>query len=245
MTEFAIEPYAADAPLHVVGAAHRRGEVRDLLALAGEGIAPLSRGREARAVRLPHAQRAPGAGQQRAGRAALRSAALDAELQRAFADGAARAAAPPPARRARARASPTTSRSPRHAARSAAARRKVRSERELGPARRPHAGCQPPPARHAQTLHRSRDADDRAGGVERLHRHVGLAAGRRDRRLKARAGRAGDRRERCPARRPRAPARRPLRWRRSSSPTPPSCPRRRAVRRPRARPAPVPLHGAR
>ena len=34
MTEFAIEPYAADAPLHVVALRTPRGEVRDLLQLA-------------------------------------------------------------------------------------------------------------------------------------------------------------------------------------------------------------------
>ena len=47
MTEFAIEPYAADAPLHIVAMRTPEGQVRDLLQLARQGIEPLAAGREA------------------------------------------------------------------------------------------------------------------------------------------------------------------------------------------------------
>ena len=96
VTEYAIEPYAADAPLHVVALRTPAGEARDVLQLA------LRRDRTARArggtraLRLPHPQRAPGAPQQRLTERAGGTAArrTGARLPR----GTARAAAAPPSR---------------------------------------------------------------------------------------------------------------------------------------------------
>ena len=101
VTEFAIEPYAADAPLHVVALRTPAAKLATYSNWPFQGIEPLARGRGTRAVRLQHPQRAPGAAQQRlperaGGAAASRTGAC---LPR----GAAAPAAAAPDRSARAR----------------------------------------------------------------------------------------------------------------------------------------------
>ena len=65
VTEFATEPYAADAPLHVVAMRTANAKFATYSNWGPEGIEPEAGGTGARALRLPHARRAPGAAQRR------------------------------------------------------------------------------------------------------------------------------------------------------------------------------------
>ena len=210
VTEFAIEPYAADAPLHVVALRTPRGQVRDLLQLARRRAS--SRSPTGRKPSCTTTARRPGASSCTTAPATARSKkACSRSTSGAFAD---ELRAPLPARlvAAHARGFADYFSTARNAATSAAARRKRRSEREVGPL----AGAWRParaPLRRGH-LHRcARSPMTRPERVERLHRHVGRGDRRRqrDRRLEARPRGAAHRRERSPARLRRARARRRLR----------------------------------
>ncbi len=129
VTEFAIEPYAADAPLHVVALRTAAAKYATYSHWPAEGITPLSRGRESELYDYStHSGRLElhnGAGQ-----SALEPA-LDAELQHAF-TAELREPLPHRLRAAHARGIADYFSTARASADAAAARRKVRSERELG-----------------------------------------------------------------------------------------------------------------
>ena len=65
VTEFAIEPYAADAPLHIVAMRTPQAKFATYSNWPYEGIAPLSEGQEAELYDYTTAERPPGAAQQR------------------------------------------------------------------------------------------------------------------------------------------------------------------------------------
>ena len=84
VTEFAPQPYAADAPLHVTAHAHAERQVRDLLATgAPDAIEPLAAGAGARALRLHDPRRAASSSTTAPGTAAL-EAPLQATLEQAL-----------------------------------------------------------------------------------------------------------------------------------------------------------------
>ena len=147
VTEFAIEPYAAYAPLHVVALrTPRPRSTRPTPTGRTDGIEPLAAGQERElydySTSSGRLELDNGAGAQPAGGLAARAA--PARLRRRVARATARSAA----RRARARRSTTTSRSP--------------------PARPNARRCAGPNAssRTAQALSVARQPDRRAGGVQ-------------------------------------------------------------------------------
>ncbi len=130
VTEFAIEPYAANAPLHVVALRTPQAKYATYSNWPGDGIVPLSLGQEtelydygAQAGRLEL--------HNSAGQSPLEGA-LIAEYERAFA-GELRAPLPGRLNDAHARGFADYFSTAQTAATSAAARRKIRSERAVGP----------------------------------------------------------------------------------------------------------------
>jgi arylsulfatase A-like enzyme len=130
VTEFAIEPYAADAPLHVVALRTPAAKLATYTNWPAEGIEPLSRGEEHELYDYST----------QSGRLELHNSAsqsaleepLQAELERAFRDEL-RRPLPPRLTAAHARGFADYFSTARTAAAAAAARRKLRSEREVGP----------------------------------------------------------------------------------------------------------------
>jgi arylsulfatase A-like enzyme len=130
VTEFAIEPYAADAPLHVVALRTPAAKLATYTNWPAEGIEPLSRGEEHELYDYST----------HSGRLELHNSAsqsaleepLRAELESAFRDEL-RRPLPPHLTAAHARGFADYFSTARNAAAAAAARRKVRSEREVGP----------------------------------------------------------------------------------------------------------------
>jgi len=130
VTEFAIEPYAADAPLHVVALRTPAAKLATYSNWPLEGIEPLSRGEERELYDYST----------HSGRLELHNSAsqsaleeeLDAELQRAFRQEL-RRPLPPRLTAAHARGFADYFSTARTAAATAATRRKLRSEREVGP----------------------------------------------------------------------------------------------------------------
>jgi arylsulfatase A-like enzyme len=129
VTEFAIEPYAADAPLHVVGLRTPQAKYVTYSNWPYDGIAPKSQGEETELYDYST----------HSGRLELHNSAgespleegLRAEYERAFKDEL-RAPLPPRLVAAHARGFADYFSTARHASVSAAARRKRRSEREAG-----------------------------------------------------------------------------------------------------------------
>jgi arylsulfatase A-like enzyme len=130
VTEFAIEPYAADAPLHVVALRTPAAKLATYTNWPVEGIEPLPRGEEHELYDYST----------HSGRLELHNSAsqsaleepLQAELESAFRDEL-RRPLPPRLTAAHARGFADYFSTARNAAAAAAARRKVRSEREVGP----------------------------------------------------------------------------------------------------------------
>jgi arylsulfatase A-like enzyme len=130
VTEFAIEPYAADAPLHVVALRTPAAKLATYTNWPAEGIEPLSRGEEHELYDYST----------HSGRLELHNSAsqsaleepLQAELESAFRDEL-RRPLPPRLTAAHARGFADYFSTARTAAAAAAARRKLRSEREGGP----------------------------------------------------------------------------------------------------------------
>jgi arylsulfatase A-like enzyme len=130
VTEFAIEPYAADAPLHVVALRTPAAKLATYTNWPAEGIEPLSRGEEHELYDYST----------HSGRLELHNSAsqsaleepLQAELESAFRDEL-RRPLPPRLTAAHARGFADYFSTARTAAAAAAARRKLRSEREVGP----------------------------------------------------------------------------------------------------------------
>jgi arylsulfatase A-like enzyme len=137
VTEFAVEPYAADAPLHVVALRTPGAKYATYSNWPSEGIEPLSRGeeRELYDYRTLNGRLEL---HNSAGRSGLEEA-LGAKLEQAFREELRR---PLPSRlsAAHARGFADYFSTATHAAESAAAARKRRSERELGPLDRPGVG---------------------------------------------------------------------------------------------------------
>jgi arylsulfatase A-like enzyme len=133
VTEFAIEPYAADAPLHVVALRTPTAKYATYSNWPIEGIGPLAQGEETELYDY----------RTQSGRLELHSSAgqspleetLRGELEQAFRD---ELRAPLPARliEAHARGFADYFSTAKNAAANAAARRKRRSEREVGPLKR-------------------------------------------------------------------------------------------------------------
>jgi arylsulfatase A-like enzyme len=130
VTEFAIEPYAANAPLHVVALRTPQGKFATYSNWPGEGIVPLSLGQETELYDY----------RTHAGRLELHSSAgqspleetLRAQYERAFSDEL-RAPLPGRLRPAHARGFADYFSTAKNAATNAAARRKLHSERAVGP----------------------------------------------------------------------------------------------------------------
>jgi arylsulfatase A-like enzyme len=159
VTEFAIEPYAADAPLHVVALRTPQAKYASYSNWPEEGITPLSEGQEYElydySTTSGRLELHNSAGQSRL------EESLRSELERAFLEEL-RAPLPQHLIAAHARGFADYFSTARFAATSAAARRKLRAEREAGgieyavPARaeqREHSGV--------GHLHRRRHADHR------------------------------------------------------------------------------------
>jgi len=130
VTEFATEPYAADAPLHIVALRTSRAKYATYSNWPEEGIAPLSRGQERELYDYrTHSGRLEL--HNSAGHSPLEEA-MHAEYERAFSD---ELREPLPTRliTAHARGFADYFSTARHAATSAAARRKFRSEHRVGP----------------------------------------------------------------------------------------------------------------
>ena len=130
VTEFAVEPYAADAPLHVIAMRTPQAKYATYSNWPADGIAPLSQGQETelydystQAGRLELLNSA--------GRSPLEDG-LRAEFGKAFAEEL-RAPLPGRLRPAHARGFADYFSTAKNAATSAASRRKLRSEREVGP----------------------------------------------------------------------------------------------------------------
>jgi arylsulfatase A-like enzyme len=130
VTEFAIEPYAADAPLHVVALRTQAAKYATYAHWSEEGVAPLSEGEESELYDY----------RSHSGRLELHNSAghspleesLRAQLERAIAREL-RAPLPPRLRAAAAGGFTDYFSTARRAAKGAAARRKLRTEREVGP----------------------------------------------------------------------------------------------------------------
>ncbi len=141
VTEFAVEPYAADAPLHVAALRTAQAKYATYSNWAGEGIVPLSAGQETEL----YDYRTHG------GRLELHNSAgespleetLRADYERAFTD---ELRAPLPERLRPAHAAGFTDyfSTAKHVATNAAIRRKRRSERAVGPLDRRIPGSNPP-----------------------------------------------------------------------------------------------------
>jgi len=152
VTEFAIEPYAADAPLHVVALRTPSAKYATYSHWSPEGITPLSQGQEAELYDYgTHSGRLElhsGAGHSPS------EASLRSQLDSAFKDEL-RGSLPQRLHAAHGRGFADFFSTARNAARSAAAHRKVRSEREVGPLGHGPTGASGgpglrhgPPARH-------------------------------------------------------------------------------------------------
>jgi arylsulfatase A-like enzyme len=130
VTEFAIEPYAADAPLHVVALRTPTAKYVTYSNWPGEGIVPLSQGQE---VELYDYRTHSGRMElhNSAGQSPLEPT-LRADFERAFTDEL-RAQLPGRLDAAHARGFADYFSTAKHVAAGAAARRKLRSEREVGP----------------------------------------------------------------------------------------------------------------
>ncbi len=130
VTEFAIEPYAANAPLHVVAMRTPQAKYATYSNWPSDGIAPLSLGQETElydySTQPGRLELANGAGQ------SPLEGALIAEYERAFAEEL-RAPLPGHLNTAHARGFADYFSTAKNAATSAASRRKTRSEREVGP----------------------------------------------------------------------------------------------------------------
>jgi arylsulfatase A-like enzyme len=130
VTEFAIEPYAADAPLHVLALRTPAAKYATYSDWPAEGTVPLSQGQESELYDY----------RSQSGRLELHSGVghspleepLRAQLDRAFAREL-RAPLPPRLRAAAQRGFNDYFSTARRAAKGAAARRKRRTEREVGP----------------------------------------------------------------------------------------------------------------
>jgi arylsulfatase A-like enzyme len=141
VTEFAIEPYAADAPLHVVGMRTSKAKYVSYSNWPEQGIAPRSEGEETELYDY----------RTHSGRLELHNSAgesplegtLRAELERAFTEEL-RAPLPQRLGAAHARGFADYFSTARNAAASAAARRKLRSEREVGPLGHHVRSAEPP-----------------------------------------------------------------------------------------------------
>ncbi len=130
VTEFAIEPYAADAPLHVVALRTPQAKYATYSHWPAEGIAPLSEGRETELYDYSsHSGRLEL--HNSSGQSALEPA-LHAELARAFTQEL-REPLPHRLSAAHGRGIADYFSTARTAAEAAAAHRRLRSERELGP----------------------------------------------------------------------------------------------------------------
>ncbi len=130
VTEFAIEPYAADAPLHVVAMRTPQAKYATYSNWPADGILPQSQGQETElydySTEAGRLELLNGAG-----RSPLEEG-LRAEFERAFAEEL-RAPLPGRLRPAHARGFADYFSTAKNAATNAAARRKRRSEREVGP----------------------------------------------------------------------------------------------------------------
>jgi arylsulfatase A-like enzyme len=141
VTEYAIEPYAADAPLHVVALRTPAAKLATYSNWPAQGIEPLARGEERELYDY----------RTHSGRLELHNSAgvsaleepLRAELERAFRQEL-REPLPPRLTAAHARGFADYFSTARHAAAEAAGRRKLRSEREGGPLAGERAGGTPP-----------------------------------------------------------------------------------------------------
>jgi arylsulfatase A-like enzyme len=167
VTEYAIEPYAADAPLHVVAMRTPAAKLATYSNWPPEGIAPLSRGEEHELYDYStHSGRLEL--HNSAGRSALEEP-LRNELQRAFRQEL-RGPLPPRLTEAHARGFADYFSTARHAVAGAAARRKRRSEREVGPLAQQVESGQIRPAGRAdgsegRTVGPEVRTIDRAGGL--------------------------------------------------------------------------------
>ncbi len=130
VTEYAIEPYAANAPLHVVALRTPQAKLATYSNWPYQGIEPLARGEERELYDYrTHSGRLEL--HNSAGQSALEEP-LQAELERAFREEL-REPLPPRLTEAHARGFADYFSTARHAVAEAAARRKRRSERETGP----------------------------------------------------------------------------------------------------------------
>jgi arylsulfatase A-like enzyme len=153
VTEFAVEPYAADAPLHVVALRTPVAKYATYSNWPAEGIDPLSRGQESELYDYStHSGRQElhnSSGQ------SLLEEGLRASIARAFHDEL-RAPLPPRLGAAHARGFADYFSTAKHAATEAAARRKHRSEREVGALEQHVDGAQ---ASHGLHTHGPRELD--------------------------------------------------------------------------------------
>jgi hypothetical protein len=141
VTEYAIEPYAADAPLHVVALRTPSAKLATYSNWPAQGIEPLSRGEERELYDYTtHSGRLEL--HNSAGVSALEEP-LRTELELAFRREL-RAPLPPRLTEAHARGFADYFSTARHAVAQAAARRKLRSEREGAPGEGPPPGSRPP-----------------------------------------------------------------------------------------------------
>jgi len=156
VTEFATEPYAADAPLHIVALRTSRAKYATYSNWPEEGIAPLSRGQERELYDYrTHSGRLEL--HNSAGHSPLEEA-MHAEYERAFSE---ELREPLPTRliTAHARGFADYFSTARHAATSAAARRKFRSEHRVGPLNQHVDGAHGP---HRRGAYRPRGRDLRS-----------------------------------------------------------------------------------
>ena len=100
VTEFAIEPYAADAPLHVVAMRTPEAKYATYSHWPEEGIAPLTEGEEAELYDYTNARAAGSSSHNTAGETRSSRPGCAKSCERAFSDEL-RRAAPEPARRPR------------------------------------------------------------------------------------------------------------------------------------------------
>jgi arylsulfatase A-like enzyme len=140
VTEYAIEPYAADAPLHVVALRTPQAKLATYSNWPYQGIEPLARGEE-RELYDYRAHSGRLELHNSAGRSALEEP-LQAELERAFREEL-REPLPPRLTEAHARGFADYFSTARRAVAEAAGRRKRRSERETGPLGPPPPGHGP------------------------------------------------------------------------------------------------------
>jgi arylsulfatase A-like enzyme len=130
VTEFAIEPYAADAPLHVVALRTPSAKYSTYSHWPADGIGPLLQGQEVELYDYSSQEGRLELGNE-AGQSTLEQP-LRAQLERAFSD---ELRAPLPSRlmRAHRRGFADYFSTARRSAKGAAARRRLRAEREVGP----------------------------------------------------------------------------------------------------------------